>query len=237
VETTIEFLRAQVQVLPELRTVSSAVWSSDPVWRAFFVAPSDIPAVLGRSDNLRTLFDKFPELDEACLVLGMAFNEQRVFGMALHGNMVQRDVAQTSVSFSDHKARMCDRDPSLLAPYHWCRGFRVSGRHALSEIGEERVERQELEGNRSLIRARLRLLQQHGPGLGSMFGEAPAAPSEQVRLEAELLENERQLEAIGGSESALEAELECLKAVLDNPQRLSAHRAAAIAAQPDESGA
>jgi hypothetical protein len=90
---------------------------------------------------------------------------------------------------------------------------------ALSEIGEERVERQELQGNRSLIRARLRLLQQHGPGLGSMFGEAPAAPSEQVSLEADLLENERQLEAIGGSESALEAELECLKAVLENPQR------------------
>lgn len=116
VETTIAFLRAQVQALPPVRPVSSTVWSSDPALRAFFVAPSDIPTVLGRSDNLR-------------------------------------------------------------------------------------------------------LLQQHGPGLGSMFGEAPAAPSEQARLEAELLENERQLVAIGGGESALEAELECLKAVLENPQR------------------
>ena len=51
-----------------------------------------------------------------------------------------------------------------------------------------------------------------------MFGEAPAAPSDQARLEAELLENERQLEAIGGGESALEAELERLKAVLESPQ-------------------
>jgi hypothetical protein len=35
--------------------------------------------------------------------------------------------------------------------------------HALSEIGAERIERQELQSSRSLIRARLRLLQQHGP--------------------------------------------------------------------------
>jgi hypothetical protein len=219
VETTIAFLRAQVQALPPVRPVSATVWSSDPALRAFFVAPSDIPTVLGRSDNLRTLFDRFPEIDEAYLVLGMAFNEQRVFGMALHGNMVQRDVAQTSVSFSDHKARICDRDQSLLRRVIGVQVFEYLVAHALAEMGAERVERQELEGNRSLIRARLRLLQQHGPGLGSMFGEAPAARSEQVRLEAALLENERQLEAIGGGESALEAELECLKTVLENPQR------------------
>ncbi len=219
VETTIGFLRAQVQALPPVRPVSSTVWSSDPALRAFFVAPSDIPVVLGRSDNLRTLFEKVPALDEAYLVLGMAFNEQRVFGMALHGDMVQRDVAQTSVSFSDHRARLCGRDESRLRRVVGVQVFEYLLAHALAEIGAERTERQDLQGSRSLIRARLRLLQQHGPGLGSMFGAAPAARSEQARLEAELLENERQLEAIGSSESALEAELECLKAVLENPQR------------------
>lgn len=219
VETTIEFLRAQVHALPAVRPLSSTVWPSDPALRAFFAAPSDIPAVLGRSDNLRTLFDKFPEINEAYLVLGMAFNEQRVFGMALHGEMVQRDVAQTSVSFSDHRARLCDRDQALLRRVVGVEVFEYLVAHALSEIGAERVERQELQGTRSLIRARLRLLQQHGPGLGSMLGEVPAPRSEQARLQAELLENERQLETLGGSESVLEAELECLKSVLDHPQR------------------
>jgi hypothetical protein len=219
VETTIDFLRALVPVLPAVRPLSSTVWSADPALRAFFAASSDIPAVLGRSDNLRTLFEKVPELDEAFLVLGMALNEQRVFGMALQGNIVQRDVAQVSVSFSDHRARLCGRDESRLRRVVGVEIFEYLVAHALSEIGAERVERQELQANRSLIRARLRLLKQHGPGLGSMFGEAPAARSEQARLEAELLENERQLEAIGGSESVLEAELECLKEVLENPQR------------------
>ncbi len=219
VGTTIEFLRAQVSTLPAVHVLSSKTWSSDPALRAFFVAPADISAVLGRSDNLRTLFDKFPDLDEAYLVLGMACNVQRVFGMALHGDTVQRDVAQASVSFSDHRARLCDRDESRLRRIVGVEVFERLVAQALSEIGAERVERQELQTNRSLIRTRLRLLQQYGPGLGAMFGAAPAAKSEQAGLEAALLENERQLEAIGGTESALEAELECLKAVLASPER------------------
>ena len=90
---------------------------------------------------------------------------------------------------------------------------------ALSEIGEDRLERQELEGNRALIRARLRLLRRQGPGLGSMFGAAPGDASEQAERQAKLLENERQLEVIGDSQSALEMELECLKKVLAHPAR------------------
>jgi hypothetical protein len=219
VGTTIEFLRAQISTLPAVHVLSSKTWSSDPALRAFFVAPGDIPAVLGKSDNLRTLFDKFPDLDEAYLVLGMVCDVQRVFGMALHGETVQRDVAQTSVNFSDHRARLCDRDESRLRRIVGVEVFEHLVAQALSEIGEERVERQDLQTNRSLIRTRLRLLQQYGPGLGSMFGAAPSAKSEQAGLEAELLENERQLEAIGGTESALETELECLKAVLGSPER------------------
>jgi hypothetical protein len=220
VETAIEFLRAMVQALPGARAcrLQRGLAETPPCARSF-VAPTDIPAALGRSDNLRTLFDKFPELDEACLVLGMAFNEQRVFGMALQGDMVQRDVVQTSVSFSDHRAHICGRDESRLRRVVGDSGLRVSAGPGAG--GDWRGARRKAGagGNRALIRARLRLLQQQGPGLGSMFGTPPAARSEQARLETELLENDRQLAAIGGSESALEAELECLTEVLGHPER------------------
>ncbi len=38
-------------------------------------------------------------------------------------------------------------------------------------------------------------------------------------FEAELVENERQLEALGGAQSSLESELECLRDVLEHPDR------------------
>ena len=218
VATTIEFLRGQASSLPAVHPLSAKAWTSDPALRAFFVAPADITAALGASDNLRTFFAKFPELDSAYVVLGMAFKEQRVFGMALHGETVQRDVAQICVNFSDHRARICGRDESRLRRLIGAEVFEHLVAHALAEIGEERSERRELQENRSLIRARLRLLQQHGPGLGAMFGEAPAAKCEQERLAAELLENEKQLDAMGSSDSILEMELECLLDVLNDPQ-------------------
>lgn len=217
--TTIKFLRAQVATLPAVHMLSSKAWPDDPVLRAFFVEPAEIQGVLGGSDNLRALFDMNPDLDEAYAVLGMAYKIQPVFGMALHGTTVQRDVAQTNASFSDHRARLCDRDELRLRRVIGVEIFEYLLAQAMSEIGENRVERQDLQTSRSLMRTRLRLLQQHGPGLGSMFGEAPAAQSEQARLAAELLENERQLEALGGGDSVLEAELDCLTDVLGNPHR------------------
>ena len=218
VATTIKFLQGLVRMFPAVRPFSTKAWSSDPALRAFFVAPADVQTVCARSDNLRALFEKFPQLNEAYLVLGMAFTEQRGFGLALHGEVVQRDVARTTVNFSDHKTRLCAGDEASLRRVVGVEVFEYLISRALLQIGAERVERQELQGSRSLIRARLRLLQQHGPGLASMLGEEPAGPGKQAKLEEDLLENERQLEAIGGGESVLEWELENLKAVLDNPQ-------------------
>lgn len=219
IETTVKFLRAQISTLPAVHLMVPQAWSADPVLRAFFVAPADIGAVLRDSANLRGLFDKRPEVEEAYAVLGMEFKLQQVFGMALKGTTVQRDVAQTTASFSDHRARLCETDELGLRRVIGVQVFEYLLSQAIAKIGEDREERQDLQTSRSLMRNRLSLLKQHGPGLGAMLGDAPAAKSEQARLAAELLENERQLEALGGGESVLEAELECLVDVLGNPQR------------------
>ena len=110
VETSIRYLCDIVFTLPPPIQVSASYWSADPVLRAFFVAASDIPFALGRSNNLRTLIDKYPKLDEAYFILVMTFSEQRVLGMSLQGDLVQRDIAQTVIGFSDHEARICGNE-------------------------------------------------------------------------------------------------------------------------------
>jgi hypothetical protein len=219
VETSVHYLREMVLALPPAIRISTENWSADPILRAFFVAASDIPSALSRSHNLRTLFEKYPELDDAYFILGMMFNEQRVLGMSLQGDVIQRDVAQTVISFSDHQARICGHEDSEVRRLLGSQMYEYLVAQALSEIGEERSERRELEDNRALIRARLRLFQQQGPGLGSVFGSAPASSGEQLKLEAELLENEQQMEAIGSPQSALDNELELLREVLEHPGR------------------
>jgi len=219
VETTIRYLCDIVFTLPRPIQVSASYWSADPALRAFFVAANDIPLSLGRSNNLRTLINKYPMLDEVYFILVMTFSEQRILGMSLQGNVVQRDVAQTVLGFSDHEARICGNEDREVRRLLGTQAYEYLVAQALSQIGEERSERRELQDNRSLIRSRLRLLQQQGPGLGTVFGSAPVVSGEQLKLEAQLVENERQMEAMGSPQSALDAELETLREVLEHPER------------------
>jgi len=218
VVTTIKFLQGLVKVFPVAHPLSEKSWPGDPVLRAFFVSPPDVGSVLGRADDLRELFATSPGLERAYAILGMAYSEQRTFGMALQGGIVARDVAQTTVCFSDHKTRLCGKDELTLRRTVGVEVFEHLISRTLADIGTERNEREELRLARSLVRARLNLLRQHGPGLGAMLGDAPATASEQERLQQELLENERQLEALGGGESLLESEFTSLKEVLEHPQ-------------------
>lgn len=216
---SIDYLRETVRGLPPAIDASAARWSADPLLRAVFVAAADLPATIARSPNVRTLFDKYPALGEVHLVLAMRLNEQRVLGMALGGNGVQREVVQTVIGFSGHQARICGQGEREVRRLLAVQAYEYLVAQALAQIGAERCERRGLEDSQALIRSRLRLLQQQGPGLGSVFGAAPATSGEQIKLEAQLIENERQLEAIGSPQSALEAELETLREVLENPQR------------------
>lgn len=217
VRSTIEFLGTMVRDLPPVRELAAANWAADPLWRAFFVTPNDIGVTLGRSEKLRTVFGKYPELDEAFLVLGMDYREQQTLGMAVQGEMVRRDVLQTSVSFSDHRTHICSREESRLRRLVGAAAYEYLLAQALAQIAENRAERSELEGNRNLLQSRWRMLQQQGPGLGSMFSTVEDGRTEQERLAEQLLANEQQLREIGTAENILEIELQTLCTVLDNP--------------------
>jgi len=214
---SVRYIRDLVLSLSPAIKVSAANWASDPALRAFFVSAEDIPETLGRSNSLRTLFDKFPGLDEAYFILVMKYNEQRAFGLALQGDVVQRDVVQTVVGFSDHQVRICGHEDKEIRRLLGAQAYEYLVAQALSEIGEDRSERRELANERELIRSRLRLLRQQGPGLGSIFGSAPPPSRQLLQLEAQLLENERQMEALGSPQSALSDELDTLCAVLEHP--------------------
>ena len=218
VQKCVSYLRDGMLKLPAAIEVSNANWSSEPVLRAFFASAQDLTLALGRSRNLRTFFEKYSSLDSAYIVLGMTYNERHVRGLSLQGDIVQQDASQKVIDFSVPRVRICGQTEQEVRRLLGAQSFEYLVAQAMTEISEIRSERLELEDSRNLIRARLRLLQQQGPGLGSVF-EAGPENTEQLKLETQLLENERQMEEIGSSQEVLENELECLCEVLDNPER------------------
>ena len=217
INTTIDYLRASLTDLPPTLRLSPAEWASEPLWRAFFASTDDISRTLAYSKGLKTLFDKYPEINEACFILGMNIRDQRIDGMTLHGDMVQRNVPQRVLGFSRHVARICAKSEAEVRRLLGIQSFEYLVSQAIARLGDERSGRQGLEDSRALIRARLRLLQQQGPGLGSFAGAQPEQLAVRERLEAQLLDNERQLEACVGQQDVLDFEFEVLKDVLADP--------------------
>lgn len=217
VEKCIAYLRDKISAMPPPIPVSEANWASEPVLRAFFARAPDLPVVLGRSRNLRTFFDKYAAAGQASIILGMTYNERHVQAPSLQGDVVQRDIAQTVIDFSVPRVRICGHTEPEIRRLLGVQSFEYLVAQAMTEISETREGLRGLEDSRNLIRARLRLLQQQGPGLGSLFDAAPDSV-EQRQLETQLLENERQMEKYGSAQSVLEYELECLRDVLENSE-------------------
>ncbi len=218
VKGCVSYLREKMLALPAAIQVCDENWTTEPVLRAFFASAQEIPIALGHSRNVRTFFEKYPELDHAYFILGLTYNERHICGLSLQGDSVQQGDTQTVVDFSVPRTRICGHTEEEVRRLLAAQSFEYLVAQAMVEIAETRSERLELEDSRNLIRARLRLLRQQGPGLGSVFDAAPAS-TEQLKLEARLLENERQMEELGSSQSVLENELECLCKVLEDPER------------------
>jgi len=215
---SVDYLRTKLADLPPEIDISATNWATEPALRAFFARPEDLSGALGHSRNLRTFFGKYPEVDQAHIILGMTCNERKVQGLSLRGDVVRQNATQTIVDFSVPRTRICGHTDQEVRRLLGAQSFEYLVAQAMIEISGARSERMELEDSRNLIRARLRLMQQQGPGLGSVFEAGPES-AEQVKLESALLENERQLDELGTSQETLEGELDALCKVLDDPER------------------
>ena len=77
--------------------LARSAWNDDPRLSAFFATVDDIPACLGRSNELRAFFENPAnrEIGEAYALLAMKKEERTVFAPQLEGDVVRHDVAQT----------------------------------------------------------------------------------------------------------------------------------------------
>jgi hypothetical protein len=144
VRKTISHLRGLARTPLEPVFLSRASWASDPRVNAFFATAADVPAVLGRSDELQSFFSG-NETQEAYALLGMRKTETR-------------EETRTLVSFSDHR---------IVAPAATLEAARVElARRILLRLAQAALARiiavderaAELESRKAYLGARLRLL-------------------------------------------------------------------------------
>jgi hypothetical protein len=220
VRHTLAHLRRLRDELPEdVVTLSRAAWGQDPRVNAFFATADDVPACLGRSRELRKLFQgEGASAPEAFALLGMKVEERQVFAPKLVGGELRQDVAQTSVSFSGHR---------LFGPALTLAGTRLAvGRGlflrlaqvALRRIIEADERAVDLDQQKGYLKTRLRLLNLAKDGMGGIV-EDPTTIEAQIRgVEQELKDTVDQYIETKSSIATLDRYSDRINEVLKNPE-------------------
>ncbi|MFM0008165.1 hypothetical protein PQR57_45570 [Paraburkholderia dipogonis] len=218
VKVSLRYARDLVASLPLLHEASARTWYSDLYVRAYFANPDELAMRVSRSEELRVYFDQNPEAEHVYAVLGMAMIERHVLGVALAGDTVRRDVAQTTVCFDDHRIRICGRTESDLRREIM---QRVSDQLSLTGLAKLAKDRRDvLEHGRALLKMRLVLLQRQGTGMRSVCGGAvPAGWEELARVQAQIEDNSRRLGELSAPMDSLERQLDGVCQVLTEPEK------------------
>jgi len=190
VRNSIAYLRSIGRAPMEPVLLARAQWNEDPRLNAFFATANDVPACLGHSRELRAFFADPANQDtqEAYALLGMKKQERTVFAPQLQNDVLRQDVAQVTVSFSEHR---------LVAPAATLAATRLEiGRRILQRLAQVALSRivaldmkaSELEQHKAYLAARLRLLRLSRDGMEGLLKD-PAADGAQISaIERELKE-------------------------------------------------
>lgn len=221
VTRTLQYLSSLRDSLPPTHDAGPLSWSLDPCLRACFGSTDDLLNTFGHCQKLNDYAAKASPLDPIFAVLAMEYEEQARFGVGLQGDLMVRDVAQTALSFSQHRLRLFARSEAELRRGIARRLLDELALIALEHMQAEQAERKELEEHRNLLSARLATFSQRGAGADSFLGEAGSLVSneESARLLEKLSANETQLAALGSPSETLDRQLDYLAEVLAEPMR------------------
>jgi hypothetical protein len=159
VEEAIRFADALVEGLPGPIEVARGTWATDPHVRAFFAGADEIREVLRRDQELKAFFRGQP-VTGCYALLTMEKREQTVLGTGQVGEIIRRDVAQTAVSFLGHRiVDPCQTEEETRAALK-ARTLWVLSEYASEKIVSLRSQRDELQAQKGVMKAKLKVLQE-----------------------------------------------------------------------------
>jgi len=214
VEQAVLYCRELEAQVPPVVQTSAANWSDNPLLRALFATAQDVPAVFSRSPEVQQFFADTPGADETWVMLRFVRKEEKGFGVAVHGEVVQHDVPRTAVSFGDKAALFpCASEHDARIGIRR-RAFKFLVTQALEEIASVDTQRADLKDQHSMLKARLAILKGQRAGLEAMLGNGEAASDEIEEVERKLADNEQALASFPGMGESLDYAISRVQDVL-----------------------
>lgn len=218
VERALAYIDLLVAAVPPPVALDSARWDKTPLARALFLGPAEMEAFLRGSAELKEFFRRRPQAAAAVAVLTATRRERVIFGTALEGEIVRRDVSQVAVEFADIQIVAPGATEAEARQELKFRTLKLFTVHALKRMLEVDALREELSEQRRILEMKLRIQQSRAEPLAAEWGgedRAAPPPDPGSRILEEI--DRRLLELAPGRSSAV-AHLEHLADALSRPE-------------------
>ena len=221
VERALDYCAEVVASIPGPVEVNRTAWSKDPMVRAFFSGIEDMRDVLSSNREVRDFFDgPGASGQQHCYaLLNMQRSERTVTGVEGSGDIIKRDVLQTSVSFRDHRVVKPGPSESQLRQELETRAFEVLVAYVLERITMLIACRESLKEKQLLLDMQLRHAQVKKASLSPLLegGGNKAADIEALQQRQQHMTQE--LEQAGAKLTTLDDYIDRISEVLGNPER------------------
>lgn len=156
---TLKYIHHLIESIGGPVDATARQWSQSPVLRALFASGSDMEKLFNRSEPLRNcIATTQPTSAEFCYVMiASTMQIRKVLGIAMRGEMMQRDVPQTQISFTDHRIIAAAESESGLREKLKAFALEFVAHRVLANIEAARAESEGLEQELALLRARMRM--------------------------------------------------------------------------------
>lgn len=231
VTAAIDVARAGAQCLQQVHDLSAAHWAGDPLLRAAFATAGSVTEVLARMRELQRFFRAPGAGSEAHAVLGMAFATRKVLGAGLVGDQVRHEVEHTQANFGDHRIRIVAASADELRQAAGLQIFNELLLAATRELASADARRTDLNVERAMLQARLRMLEQNEGALladeGDDSKETTDPQAERADLQRRLDEMNAAVAQYGGGTEGLDRQLDIVRDTLLSAReqvRIEPHR-------------
>ena len=216
---SLAYINNLVTRIPGPFEINRRAYGTDPQVNALFGSADDIEALFSRSKPVSKFFKDSPGSDRVYLPLAMWRTEKRVFGAALSGDVVRKDVAQTAVNFSGHWLGICAASEAELRQMLRWRGIYNLAITALENIAGLRTKTETLSKQRTLLKMKLRDLKARHRGLDAPEATQADNAMDLQAVNLRLEETERELADASTTLETLDGYLQQVCNVFNHPSR------------------
>jgi hypothetical protein len=197
-------------------------WNHTPALRALFANRSDMEKLFHRDPSLHNcIATAQPDQSASChVMIASTMQIRKVLGIAMRGEIMQREVPQTQISFTDHRIVAAAGSENGLREKLKAFALEFVAHKVLANIAAARSECESMEQELALLRARMRMKLRQDKGKACLCDHVEYDEGEMAEICTRIREKEALLSQTAIHQPTLQYFMDQLLLVLNSVGKL-----------------